>query len=220
MESSEERAEQGKQEECEYGPERSARTVSASARRRVKTRSHKEDGPHPSGHPMKNGIDEVDVTKLSDEQFHAFDEAKLKEVKSVIEENGALEPLSLQESQDMLRKHPEHVVRSRFHYRMKPKDTEMGIDYVHKVRWVLLGFEDPDLHNMQNSCPTPALPTVNLVLTVIAGRKWKAAQLDFACAFLQGKPVDRLIIVKQPTEGVPGLESGQVMLMKKELYGS
>eukprot|EP00971_Amphidinium_carterae_P030535 600515-Amphidinium_carterae.1 len=45
-------------------------------------------------------------------------------------------------------------------------------------------------------------------------------QLDFACAFLQGKPVERLILVLQPTEGVPTLEPEQVFVMEKELYGS
>eukprot|EP00971_Amphidinium_carterae_P349984 6491327-Amphidinium_carterae.1 len=147
-------------EGSEYGPERSARQATVSARSQAyisKKAKAAEDGPHPSGYPMKNGVDEVDVTKLTDEQFHAFDEAKMKEVSSVIHENKALRPLSVKESREMLEKFPERVVRSRFHYRMKPKDSEKGIDYVHKVRWVLLGFEDPDVHDMPNSSPTPAL---------------------------------------------------------------
>eukprot|EP00971_Amphidinium_carterae_P153242 3037908-Amphidinium_carterae.2 len=183
-------------------------------------KENKEQGLHPSGYPMKSGVDEVDVTKLSEQQFHAFDEAKMKEVESVITENQALRPLSVEESREMLRKFPDRVVRSRFHYRMKPKDSPEGISYVHKVRWVLLGFEDPDVHDMPNSSPTPALQTLNIVLAVIAGRKWKATQLDFACAFLQGKPVERLILVLQPKEGVPTLEAEQVLVMEKELYGS
>eukprot|EP00971_Amphidinium_carterae_P257476 5111116-Amphidinium_carterae.8 len=148
----------------------------------AKMKGEKEQGPHRSGYSMKSGVDEVDITKLTKQQVHAFDEAKMKEVNSVISESQALAPLSVEKSREMLKRFPDRVVRSRFHYPMKPKDSEERISYVHKVRCVLLGLEDPDVHDMPNSSPTPALQTLNIVLAVIAGRKWKATQLDFACA--------------------------------------
>eukprot|EP00971_Amphidinium_carterae_P128101 2537560-Amphidinium_carterae.3 len=192
--------------EGSYGPERSRASGSVRSEaylaRKLQWRDTPIETSHPSGFPVKDGVDEVDLHKLTETQFRCFDEAKQKEVDSIIKENQALRPLSVEESRKMLEQFPQKAVRSRFHYLMKPKDTAKGIEYVPKVRWVMLGFEDPDIHELSASSPSPALQTINVVLTIIAGYGWTAKQLDFTCAFLQGKPVERLLLVLQPEEGL------------------
>eukprot|EP00971_Amphidinium_carterae_P342236 6481481-Amphidinium_carterae.3 len=135
-----------------YGPERNRLSENVRSEAYIATprpivwRTEEVVTDHPSGLPVKCGADEVDLHQLTERQFRLFAQAKQKEVDSIITENQALRPLTIAESQKMLEQFPQRVVRSRFHYRMKPKDTEQGIEYVPKVVWVMLGFEDPDIH--------------------------------------------------------------------------
>eukprot|EP00971_Amphidinium_carterae_P333712 6468573-Amphidinium_carterae.1 len=64
------------------------------------------------------------------------------------------------------------------------------------------------------------MASIQLVLAVIASFQWEAHQSDFTQAFLQGRPVERLLLVPQPAQGIPGLQTGQLLLLKKEVYGS
>eukprot|EP00971_Amphidinium_carterae_P105403 2087248-Amphidinium_carterae.3 len=64
------------------------------------------------------------------------------------------------------------------------------------------------------------MASIQLVLAVIAAFKWEAHQSDFTQAFLQGRPVERLLLIRQPSQGIPGLQPSQLLLLKKEVYGS
>eukprot|EP00971_Amphidinium_carterae_P257458 5110960-Amphidinium_carterae.5 len=50
---------------------------------------------------------------------------------------------------------------------------------------------------------------------IIARHGWIARQLDFACAFRQGRPVQRLLLVLQP-EGVLGDGNAVAVVMLRE----
>ena len=61
---------------------------------------------------------------------------------------------------DVIRdKHRERVISSRIVLRWKETDT----GYKGKARWCVHGFEDPDIHEIERSCPMPADPGVDNV---------------------------------------------------------
>ena len=50
--------------------------------------------------------------------------------------------------------------------------------------------------------------------------KQEIFQGDLEEAFLQGKPTERRLFVRQPPEGIPGLDPRQILQMQKEVYGT
>ena len=63
------------------------------------------------------------------------------------------------------RKHSERVISSRLDLRWKETDT----GYKAKARWCVHGFKDPDIHEMERSCPTPELSSINITLLADPG---------------------------------------------------
>ena len=61
-------------------------------------------------------------------------------------------------------KHRERVISSRFVLRWKETDT----GWKAKVRWCVHGFQDPDIHEIERSCPTPELWSINITLQILA----------------------------------------------------
>ena len=46
------------------------------------------------------------------------------------------------------------------------KETDTG--YKAKARWCVRGFKDPDIHEIERSCPTPELSSINVTLQILA----------------------------------------------------
>ena len=60
---------------------------------------------------------------------------------------------------DVIReKHRERVISSRLVLRWKETDT----GHKAKARWCVHGFKDPDIHEIERSCPTPELSSINI----------------------------------------------------------
>lgn len=55
-----------------------------------------------------------------------------------------------------------------------------------KGRIVLIGYEDPDLQELQSSAPTMCRQTRQLVLQLSSVRQWRCLKADVKAAFLQG----------------------------------
>eukprot|EP00971_Amphidinium_carterae_P121859 2413179-Amphidinium_carterae.4 len=163
---------------------------------------------------------EVTYERLSEEERKAFDQAIATEVGSMLRTNAALEVLTWEESNRVRREEPDRIVRSRYYMKWKEVDTPEGVEYKAKCRWILIGFEDPDFLWLDGRAPSPQLSTVNLFLVATASLKRTAYQGDLSQAFLQGKPAERVLYVSQPSIGVPGMCQGQLLIMKKEIYGS
>ena len=72
---------------------------------------------------------------------------------------------------------PERFLPTRLALRRKPVDPEdnvdeelrIGDDYKAKCRWIIVGFHDPDILELEVTAPAPQLQTVNLFLSVSAG---------------------------------------------------
>ena len=81
-----------------------------------------------------------------------------------------------------------------------------------KSRWILLGFEDPDIENLERSVPTPATEDVPMALQLMASIKAPSWTADVASAFGQSikgqrrKEGGKRLFAYPPKEGIPGEE--------------
>ena len=80
-----------------------------------------------------------------------------------------------------------------------------------KARWILIGFKDPDILELERSAPTPQAATISLVANAFASLGMEAYQGDVKSAFAQSTPIDRELYGAQPPDGVPGLQPGQYL---------
>eukprot|EP00971_Amphidinium_carterae_P046042 905929-Amphidinium_carterae.1 len=168
----------------------------------------------------KLGEGEVSFDNIPQEHRAGFDEAISKEIRAMIETNGALQPVSVQES-NWVREHlPQRIIPSRMLLRLKPVDDADGIHRVPKARWVLIGFKDPDVLSLSGESPTPQLQTINVALQLASSFGWCLFQGDVREAFLQSDTTQRTLYVTQPETGVPGMQSSQLLKLVKEVYGS
>ena len=93
-----------------------------------------------------------------------------------------------------------------------PDSTEI------KCRWVLRGFQDPDLLELHRQSPTLSADGLAMSLQVIASEKWVLFIMDVEGAFLQGDPLNRekgRIFAKVPREGIPGIDQDAVIELQK-----
>ncbi|CAE7561146.1 unnamed protein product, partial [Symbiodinium sp. CCMP2456] len=140
--------------------------------------------------------------------------------------------------------HPEHILESRFVDRYKPLDVnQKDIDKVKKAaiesgqlapleltadvsspksRWCVIGWRDPQIHQIERSAPTPSSNAIYTVLQLASSRRWTSFVKDVKTAFLQSRPTDRKtpLACSQPRdEPLPGLDPRQLLVLLTEIYG-
>ena len=98
-------------------------------------------------------------------------------------------------------KQRERVISSRHVLRWKETDT----GYKAKARWCVHGFKDPDMHEIERSCPTPELSSINITLQNLASTTSEGTMADREKAFMQGDPSVRNepLYATPPPEGLP-----------------
>ncbi|CAE7228874.1 pol [Symbiodinium sp. CCMP2592] len=191
----------------------------------------------------KTSFGQVEFSKLQGAERELFRKSRSKEVDSLLS-NKAIRVLSIKESDEFRRQHPEHVLESRFVDRYKPTALDsVDIEQAKKAainegdltplqltedrsqpksRWCVVGWADPHVHQIERSAPTPSSAAVNTVLQLCASRRWTAFVKDVKTAFLQSRPTDRKIPLacNQPRdESLPGLDPRQLILLLTEVYG-
>ena len=67
-----------------------------------------------------------------------------------------------------------------------------------KARLCARGFKE--VESFKTESPTCYMESVRLAITVIASNKWSLNAIDIKSAFLQGKRIDRTVILKPPKE--------------------
>ena len=155
---------------------------------------------------VKQSPGQVEFTKLNERHREAFRQARRKEVQSLLD-NHAITILSLAESREFLKKHPNFVLKSRYVDRWKPGgdgfsvlpeeydeawfDPQKHGDLTPRSRWCVVGWQDPQVHEIERSAPTPLTSSIYLFLQLSASRKWNAFVKDAKTAFLQSKPTTR-----------------------------
>ena len=111
----------------------------------------------------RRNADELSWNHLSAEEQTQFSKAIETERQGVLDFKAVTITDSTQA--DVIReKHRERVVSSRLVLRWKETDT----GYKAKARWCVHGFKDPDIHEIERSCPTPELSSINMTLQILA----------------------------------------------------
>ena len=191
----------------------------------------------------KSSFGQVEFSKLQGPEKELFRKSRAKEFQSLLD-NKAVRVLSVKESEEFRRLHPEAILESRFVDRYKPvgispekldqarqaaidqgdlRPLELSEDHTNpKSRWCVVGWKDPQIHQIERSAPTPSSASLNVVLQMIAARRWSGYLRDVKTAFLQSKPTDRrvpLACAQPRDEGLPGLDPRQLLLLLTEVYG-
>ena len=191
----------------------------------------------------KTSFGQVEFKHLQAEEKELFRQSRKKEVDSLVA-NGAVKILSIEESEEFRRQFPKQVIESRFVDRYKPKviDKQTLENYKKKAiqdghldsvpleqdhtspksRWCVVGWLDPDVHEVERSSPTPLSSSLYCCLQLAAARKWKTRIKDVKTAFLQSLPTtrSRKLACRQPRdESLPGLHPQQLLLLMTEVYG-
>lgn len=82
-----------------------------------------------------------------------------------------------------------------------------------KARLVARGFEE--VQNFKTDSPTCSKEGLRLALTIISSKNWMLNSLDVKTAFLQGKAIDREVIVQPPKEA----NTTNLWKLSKTVYG-
>ena len=84
-----------------------------------------------------------------------------------------------------------------------------------KARLVARGFEE-QLVDKRVDSPTASRQALRMIFTTASTMEWELHSLDIASAFLQGKEIERRVIVRPPEDL---MEEGKVWKLKRCLYG-
>ena len=183
----------------------------------------------------KESPGQVEFRELTSEEKKIFRKSRAKEVKSLLD-SGAITILSVEESIKFAREHPDHVLTSRYVDRWKPEDgvtfpkdfdmANITPDFKAKLgpksRWCVVGWQDPMIHAVERSAPTPLTISMYLFMQMSASRSWPAWVKDVKTAFLQGRPTTRKqkLACKMPAdETFEGYDGRQLIRLETEVYG-
>ena len=89
------------------------------------------------------------------------------------------------------------------------------------ARWCVHGFRDPDIHEIERSCTTPELSSINITLQILASTTSEVTLADGEKAFMQGNPSvrDEPLYATPPPEGLPGVSEGALIRLDREVDG-
>ena len=165
---------------------------------------------------------EVKLSTMSPEHRKLFAEAKDKEVSSWLSTNTVERILRHQVP-------TENILRCRWILTWKPVDSESLEDsktqkskVIPKARLVVLGYEDPLVHEIPRDSPTMSKLSRMLILQHAASRRWEIESFDIKTAFLRGNEVsDRILGMEPPDElrNKMKLQSSEIVRLLKGAYG-
>ncbi|CAE7633607.1 unnamed protein product [Symbiodinium necroappetens] len=179
---------------------------------------------------------QVEFRNLDEGEKAVFRKARAKEVQSLID-MGAIRILSLEESRCFEQENPRHVLNSKYVDRYKPKEefkvipedfdanrdvATVTAEYAPKSRWTVVGWQDPHIHEIERSAPTPLTTSLYLFFQLSASRRWHAFARDAKTAFLQSRPTSRKrkLACRMPSdEAFEGYDARQLILLETEVYG-
>ena len=140
-----------------------------------------------------------------------FAEAKQAEYKSWAEENDIFEWV------DLSKEKVQNFITGRWVLTIK-RDKD-GKFLKCKARWVLRGFQDRQVWDLQTDSPTSTRPGFRLQCQAAANNNWDMTHIDLKTAFLQGDEFNtkRDIVCQLPPEA--GLGPNWAARLKRAAYG-
>ena len=167
---------------------------------------------------------EIKMKELSKEDMKLFEEAKSKEIKSWLDIGAVCKILRNKIPADQ-------VLRCRWILTWKDGETNSHLSNVGaatntarkaKARIVVLGFEDPMLHEIERDSPTLTKLGRSLILQYAASMQWQIGSFDVKTAFLRGSDQsDRILGIEPPPElrKQMGLNDEEICRLLKGAYG-
>ena len=184
---------------CEEEPHQMAFLVSAAKRQRSEVKMH----------------------QLNPEEKRLFQQAKDKEIQSWLTTETVCRILRHQIP-------AENVMRCRWILTWKPTDetennkTKTGPQHVPKARLVVLGYEDPLVHEIPRDSPTMSKLARMLILQYAASKHWNIESFDIKTAFLRGEEHSNRILGLEPPAELREkmrLAPNEILRLLKGAYG-
>ena len=164
-------------------------------------------------HIQEDEIYEVFATIIPYNQHHLphCREAKEKEIKNLQQFN-TYEEIN---EKDLNNEQKLNIIRATWVIAMK----EVMQKTICKARLCARG--DEETLDVKTDSPTVSKLSERIFLSICASKKWKGKSLDFTGAFLQGKPIDREVIIIPPKDYLKHDLDGNRILWKvnKRMYG-
>ena len=181
-----------------------------------------------SKNKLKKMLDkEIPYDKITEEDKPAYEQAIQKEWNSWLEYDSC-EILSLDKSREIEKEKMDRILPSRFVLRNKnaglidPAGNQLPLKA--KARLCLAGHLCPDSLSGELQVDSPTVERISTMLflnNVICNGWMKHWYIgDISNAFLQGAPIQgKEMYMRQPKQGLPGLEPGQLLKLVKSVYG-
>ena len=166
----------------------------------------------------KKQISEVKMTQLTSEEKELFRKAKDKEIQSWLSTETVCRILRHQVP-------IENVMRCRWILTWKPVDegvTNRAPQFAPKARLVVLGYEDPLVHEIPRDSPTMTKLSRMMILQYAASLNWDIESFDIKTAFLRGEEnSDRILGLEPPAELRDKLKlaPNEILKLLKGAYG-
>ncbi|CAK0847483.1 unnamed protein product [Prorocentrum cordatum] len=168
-------------------------------------------------------IREIPYSQIPADQLPLFREALAREWPSW-QRFSAVEVLDLKTSKS-IESDPENnkrIIPSRVCYR--DKNAGRGVSEIDaKARIVGIGYNDPDIMTLRRDAPTLTRAGFYILRRTISSWDFNLFGGDVTTAFLQADQTkaqrDKPIYLRQPSEGLPGVQRGALLLVRRAIYG-
>ena len=170
-------------------------------------------------HVKKKGRKEVLETELGNHVKGKLSKAKRKEWDKMIA-SGAVKVHAGEAARNLINEVGKHrLLSSRF---VLTQDDDMKLADDVKARWVIRGYLDPDIQDLDTSAPTLSSEGLSVTSQLISSNRWRMKIGDVEAAFLRGDLLHRekgKVLVKLPPGGIPGLSEDSVIELVRPVYG-
>ena len=160
---------------------------------------------------------EVKMSQLNETERQLFHQAKMKEIDSWLATETVAKVLRHQIPE-------ENILRCRWILTWKPVDSPGPKDSKHvpKARLVVLGYEDPLVHEIPRDSPTMSKLSRMLIVQWAASMGWDIESFDIKTAFLRGQEQSERVLGVEPTAELREklkLKPNEVLRLLKGAYG-
>ena len=166
--------------------------------------SAEASSPHGKFYLSRRNADEVSWSHLSAEERTLFSKAIETEWQGVLDFQ-AVTIIDPTQAEVIGERQRDRAISSRLVLRWKEPDT----GYKTKARWCVHGFKDPDIHEIERSCPTPEFSSINVTLQILASTASEGILADgrkHSCKVIRVSETSRCTPLRLPKGRCTGRE--------------